>query len=91
MKIAETIYTPFQKGHIFFTHLTDFSYFPLKQILTVAGCSQIRSKMTFLKGSVDGFSNFHYNESLLRIKMFEYKFIWLQSCSDESILGIKVE
>jgi hypothetical protein len=44
---------------IFFSYLTDFSYFPLKKNLKVTGHDVKRSKMEVLKGDVDGFSYFN--------------------------------
>ena len=46
-------------GIIFFCYLTDFSYFSVKKkFLKIVGQIQNRSKMTFWKGGVDGFSYF---------------------------------
>jgi len=49
-----TIYTAI----IFFSYLTDFSYFCEQKNPKVAGHGQNRSKITCLKGDVDGFSYF---------------------------------
>ena len=49
-------------GMIFFSYLTDFSYFSLK----VAGHGQQMSKMTIFKGGVDSFSYF----SLISVILF---------------------
>ena len=49
-------------GMIFFSYLTDFSYFSLK----VAGHGQKMSKMTIFKGGVDSFSYF----SLISVILF---------------------
>ena len=53
-------------GRIFFSYLTDFSYFFCeKEILKVARHGQNMSKMTILNGGVDGFSYFHWFSVIL--------------------------
>ena len=47
------------RDDFFFSYLTDFSYFPLKNIPKVTEDSQNSSKTDHLKGIVDGFSYFH--------------------------------
>ena len=45
---------------ILFSYLTDFCYFPMQIVFPkVAGHGQNRSKITILKGDVDGFSYFY--------------------------------
>ena len=46
------------RDDFFFSYLTDFSYFPLKNIPKVTEDSQNSSKTDHLKGIVDGFSYF---------------------------------
>jgi hypothetical protein len=56
-------------GIILFSYLTDFSYFTLKIVFRKLLDSQNRSKMTILKGGVDGFIFF----SLISVILFSYQ------------------
>ena len=53
------------RDDFFFSYLTDFSYFPLKNIPKVTEDSQNSSKTDHLKGIVDGFSYFHWFSVIL--------------------------
>jgi hypothetical protein len=60
------VYYDIWSGMIFFSYLTDFSYFPLKIVSKSCWTVINRSKMTILKGGVDGFSYF----SLISVILF---------------------